>query len=169
MASPNDAVIGYAACVVASVFFGSNYVVVYGIDGHHSSAFFAACMSAGIAAVGALTAVARHYMSSFEIQDEAADTVRESLIEHMAQVHVMVSDATDEFFERFRRRTYVTPRSYLGFIGLYRSVYKVKVGHVEELASSINAGLSKLEQAGTDVENMKVELREKEKTLVVAQ
>ena len=59
MASPNDAVIGYAACVVASVFFGSNYVVVYGIDGHHSSAFFAACMSAGIAAVGALTAVAR--------------------------------------------------------------------------------------------------------------
>eukprot|EP00966_Prymnesium_polylepis_P080457 1864171-Prymnesium_polylepis.1 len=108
-------------------------------------------------------------MGTFEIQDEQADVVREALISHMANVHVMVSGACDEFFDRYRRRTYVTPRSYLGFISLYREVYVKKVGHVEDLAGSINMGLAKLEQAGTDVENMKVELREKEKTLVVAQ
>ena len=34
----------------------------------------------------ALTAVAKHYMSTFEIQDEQADTVREALISHMANV-----------------------------------------------------------------------------------
>ena len=59
--SANAALVGYAACVVASVFFGSNYVVVYGIDGAHSSAFFAACMSVGILAVGIITTLARGF------------------------------------------------------------------------------------------------------------
>ena len=116
----------------------------------------------------ALTAVARHFMGKFDIQDEKADEVRAALINHMGAVHRMVSDGTDLFFERYRRRTYVTPRSYLGFINLYREVYVKKVAHVEELASSINSGLLKLEQASQDVDLMKVELKEKEKTLAVA-
>ena len=39
---------------------------------------------------------------------------------------------------------------------------------VEELATSINNGLIKLEQASADVDVMKIELREKEKVLAVA-
>ena len=46
---------------------------------------------------------------------------------------------------------------------LYRETYVKKVSHVEELATSINNGLLKLEQASADVDVMKVELREKEK------
>ena len=90
-------------------------------------------------------------MGSFEIQDEDADAVRGNLINHMGKVHKMVDDGCQLFFERYRRKTYVTPRSYLGFISLYREVYVKKVAHVEELASSINSGLEKLEQASADV------------------
>ena len=74
----------------------------------------------------ALTAVARHFMGKFNIQDENAEVVRNSLINHMGKVHKMVDDGRNLFFERFRRRTYVTPRSYLGFIDLYRDVYVKK-------------------------------------------
>ena len=116
----------------------------------------------------ALTAVARHFMGKFNIQDENAEVVRNSLINHMGKVHKMVDDGCNLFFERFRRRTYVTPRSYLGFINLYRDVYVKKVAKVEELATSINNGLIKLEQASADVDVMKIELREKEKALAVA-
>jgi dynein heavy chain len=51
---------------------------------------------------------------------------------------------------------------------LYRDVYVKKVAKVEELATSINNGLIKLEQASADVDVMKIELREKEKVLAVA-
>ena len=111
----------------------------------------------------ALTAVASHFMGTFEIEDADADTVRASLIGHMGSVHKMVSDSTEDFFEKYRRRTYVTPRSYLGFIELYRQVYVKKVEHVQQLADSINSGLAKLEQATEDVDLMKIELKEKEK------
>jgi hypothetical protein len=47
-------------------------------------------------------------------------------------------------------------------------VYVKKVAKVEELATSINNGLIKLEQASADVDVMKIELREKEKVLAVA-
>ena len=117
----------------------------------------------------ALTAVAQHFMGSFDIKDENAAVVRVALIGHMGKVHEMVGDSTNLFFDKYRRRTYVTPRSYLGFIELYKEVYVKKVARVEELASSINEGLVKLEQASADVDIMKIELREKEKTLAVAQ
>lgn len=67
---------------------------------------------------------------------------------------MMVSVATDEFFERYRRRTYVTPQSYLAFITLYRSVYTKKVARVEDLATSINSGLAKLERGASRIESM---------------
>jgi hypothetical protein len=81
----------------------------------------------------------------------------------------MVDDGCNLFFERFRRCTYVTPRSYFGFIDLYRDVYVKKVAKVEELATSINNGLIKLEQASADVNVMKIELREKVLAVAVAQ
>ena len=69
----------------------------------------------------ALKDVARHFMGLFEIQDKDAETVRNALINHMGSVHKMVDDGTQLFFERYRRKTYVTPRSYLGFIGTRQS------------------------------------------------
>ena len=44
-----------------------------------------------------------------------------------------------------------------------------KLDQISVLADSINVGLEKLLEAGADVEKMKIELKDKEKTLVVAQ
>ena len=117
----------------------------------------------------ALVDVATSLMGSFEIEaDDGVDT-RGSLITHMGQCHTIVYKATHEYFARYRRIALVTPKSYLAFIKLYQTVYSAKLNKIRELATNINSGLVKLEQAASDVEVMKVELKEVEATLAVAQ
>ena len=117
----------------------------------------------------ALVDVATSLMGSFEIEaDDGVDT-RGSLITHMGQCHTIVYKATHEYFARYRRYAYVTPKSYLAFIKQYQTVYSAKLNKIRELATNINSGLVKLEQAASDVEVMKVELKEVEATLAVAQ
>jgi len=116
----------------------------------------------------ALTDVATAFIGSFDrLQGDAQ--VRGKLIKHMAAVHAGMNDACEDFFERYRRKTYVTPKSYLGFIEEYKGVYVRKLEGVQVLADSINTGLDKLREAAADVEKIKIEVREKEKTLIVAQ
>jgi len=116
----------------------------------------------------ALKDVATAQIGSFDrLQGE--EGVREKLIAHMAFVHACMTSSCVDYFEQYRRNVYVTPKSYLGFIAEYKIVYEEKLKHVEGLADNINTGLNKLLEAGQDVEKMKVELKEKEKTLVVAQ
>merc|ERR1719409_1602930 len=71
------------------------------------------------------------------------------------------------YFTRMRRYVYVTPKSYLCFIEFYQKLYVVKYQEVNVQEKSVNMGLQKLKEASTDVENMKVELREQEKVLKV--
>ncbi|KAJ1633354.1 dynein heavy chain and region D6 of dynein motor-domain-containing protein [Pavlovales sp. CCMP2436] len=97
------------------------------------------------------------------------EPTKHKLISQMAATHKQVADSTTEYFEQFRRNAYVTPKSYLSFMEAYADVYLKKVQHIEVLASSINTGLSKLVEAGEDVAKMKIELKEKEKGLVIAQ
>ena len=114
----------------------------------------------------ALTDVATAFIGSFDkLQGDAQ--VRGKLIRHMAAVHAGMTGACDDFFERYRRNTYVTPKSYLGFIEEYKGVYVKKLEHVQVLADSINTGLEKLREAAADVEKIKIEVREKEKTLII--
>ncbi len=74
----------------------------------------------------------------------------------MGQVHVSVTEACQEYFEKFRRHVYVTPKSYLSFIAGYKALYSKKLMFVQELASSINSGLQKMFEAKGDVNRMKV-------------
>lgn len=116
----------------------------------------------------ALADVATALIGSFDRLQGEPD-VKGKLIGHMAHVHNAMSAATVDYFESYRRNVYVTPKSYLGFIAEYKTVYVQKLDHIQGLAENINTGLSKLLDAAEDVEKMKVELKEKEKTLAVAQ
>jgi dynein heavy chain len=112
--------------------------------------------------------VATYFIGSFDkLQGDAA--VRAKLIRHMGAVHAGMNGACETYFERYRRNTYVTPKSFLGFIEEYKGVYVKKLDFVQVLADSINTGLDKLREAAKDVEAIKIEVREKEKTLIVAQ
>ena len=116
----------------------------------------------------ALVDVANLYLE--ELTLEGCDpSVKKAVIDHVAQTHYSVSGGIAEYFERYRRNVYVTPKSYLSFLTAYSETYVKKKDGVHELASSINTGLEKLAQATEDVDVMKVELKKTEKVLAVAQ
>merc|ERR1719446_1107839 len=100
----------------------------------------------------------------FEVQVDS-DAAKKDLINHCAAVHMSVSKATADYFSKFRRSVYVTPKSYLSFINTYKKVYAEKYSTVQENAEKIKNGLIKLAEAEEDVAKMKVELAETEKVL----
>eukprot|EP00762_Andalucia_godoyi_P000483 ANDGO_03248.mRNA.1 Dynein gamma chain len=115
----------------------------------------------------ALTDVAAKMLGAFKM--ECTDPVRSSLIKHMANIHRSMSDVSAQYFQRFRRNVYTTPKSYLSFLENFKAVYSIKYEEVQSLARKINSGLEKLMKAGSDVERMKIELAEKEVNLKAAQ
>ena len=82
--------------------------------------------------------------------------VKDSLKLMMGNVHAKVTAACQEYFEKFRRHVYVTPKSYLSFIAGYKALYDKKRSFVQQLATSINSGLAKMNEAKLDVGKMKV-------------
>ena len=74
----------------------------------------------------------------------------------MGNVHGSMTTACQEYFERFRRNVFVTPKSFLSFLGSYRKLYEQKLAHTRGLASSISSGLAKMNDAKVDVSKMKV-------------
>eukprot|EP00163_Fabomonas_tropica_P031142 TRINITY_DN730_c0_g2_i1.p1 TRINITY_DN730_c0_g2~~TRINITY_DN730_c0_g2_i1.p1 ORF type:complete len:4569 (+),score=1602.08 TRINITY_DN730_c0_g2_i1:399-14105(+) len=115
----------------------------------------------------ALLAVAEKFFADFELQNE--DGVKQQLTEFMATVHDTVGKATTDYFNKFRRHVYFTPKSYLSFIQDYMKVYRQKSKDIGVLANNINVGLSKLLSAGEDVAKMRVLLEAKDKELAEAQ
>ena len=115
----------------------------------------------------ALIAVSTKFIGDFSMACDDDDKTK--LQEHMGHVHVAVTQACKEYFEKFRRNVYVTPKSYLSFIDGYRSLYQKKLDDVNVLADKINSGLSKLFEAKSDVKKMQVELTQKNKDLAEAQ
>jgi dynein heavy chain, axonemal len=64
----------------------------------------------------ALRAVAEKFVSEMDLV--ATDQVKKEIVYHMAFVHDLVTDACNNYFLQFRRRTHVTPKSYLSFLGI---------------------------------------------------
>eukprot|EP00878_Enallax_costatus_P011217 GHUV01011714.1.p1 GENE.GHUV01011714.1~~GHUV01011714.1.p1 ORF type:complete len:503 (+),score=217.42 GHUV01011714.1:213-1511(+) len=96
------------------------------------------------------------------------EEAKSSLKLMMGHVHVSVTAACKEYFEKFRRHVYVTPKSYLSFIQGYKELYSRKWAYTEELAQSIQAGLQKMVEAKEDVNKMKAELAIKNQDLAAA-
>lgn len=63
------------------------------------------------------------------------------MVETMGTFQDMVAEICTEYFQRFRRQTYVTPKSYLTFIKGYQMIYSENIEHVGMLAERMNTGL----------------------------
>ena len=104
----------------------------------------------------ARVAVSAHYLSNFQVV--CSPEVKTQLIEMMSFIHNDVSDTCIMYYGRFRRQTYVTPKSLLSFLEIYKKVYREKVNNIEEMAERMQTGLSKLDEAAASVSVLKAEL-----------
>ncbi|XP_055341393.1 dynein axonemal heavy chain 8-like isoform X2 [Paramacrobiotus metropolitanus] len=114
----------------------------------------------------ALVAVSKHFISAFPI--ECTPAVKQQVIEAMGAIHDAVSQTCTEYFQRFRRATHVTPKSFLSFVDIYKLVYKSKVALFLDLADRMKLGLEKLIEAGESVAQLSKDLVLKERDLAVA-
>eukprot|EP00658_Telonema_sp_P-2_P083320 TRINITY_DN8993_c0_g2_i1.p1 TRINITY_DN8993_c0_g2~~TRINITY_DN8993_c0_g2_i1.p1 ORF type:complete len:4024 (-),score=1669.66 TRINITY_DN8993_c0_g2_i1:145-12216(-) len=108
----------------------------------------------------ALLDVSSRTLKTFKMATDEKN--KEGLRDLMAAIHQMMLERSEEYFARYRRQVFSTPKSYLSFIASYTQVYQKKFDAVNEDAKKINNGLKKLQQANEDVRVMKTQLQEKE-------
>eukprot|EP00111_Clytia_hemisphaerica_P005698 TCONS_00016530-protein len=114
----------------------------------------------------ALIAVADYFLSKFDVV--CTPETKHAVVETMGIIHDGVAESCVDYFERFRRQTHVTPKSYLSFIDGYKDIYGSKKGEIGELAGRMKTGLDKLIEATESVALLAKELVVKEKDLTVA-
>eukprot|EP00949_MAST-11_sp_MAST-11-sp1_P002825 g2825.t1 len=96
------------------------------------------------------------------------DKRKMALSEHMGHTHATVVRLCGLYFEKMRRHAHQTPKTYLSYLELYKSMYEVKLAEIKDKEVRIGRGLEKLKQGAKDVEKMKIELAKQEETLLVA-
>ncbi|KAK6173326.1 hypothetical protein SNE40_016798 [Patella caerulea] len=114
----------------------------------------------------ALVAVSGHFLNNFPM--ECTEEIKKQVVNTMGVVHDNVAVVCVDYFQRFRRQTHVTPKSYLSFLDGYKTVYIQKMGVIGELARRMNTGLDKLIEATISVDSLSKELAVKEVDLELA-
>nr|XP_046263890.1 dynein axonemal heavy chain 8-like isoform X2 [Scatophagus argus] len=114
----------------------------------------------------ALVAVSSYFLSEFPMVCSAE--VKASVVTTMGTYHDKVSSTCESYFERFRRRIHVTPKSYLSFINGYKTLYTEKYDYINTLAERMRVGLDKLMEASKSVAQLSKDLEVKEKELAIA-
>ena len=114
----------------------------------------------------ALIAVAQHFVGSFEVI--ATPETKHNVVQTMGIVQDFVAESCLEYFERYRKSTHVTPKSYLSFLAGYKGIYTEQKKQLDQLAERMNTGLEKLLEASESVAQLSKELVVKEKELEVA-
>ena len=114
----------------------------------------------------ALIAVAKHFIGKFEVV--CTEEVKHEMVATMGIVQDLVAESCSEYFERYRRSTHVTPKSYLSFLNGYKVIYTDQKGFLDKQAQRMDTGLDKLLEASESVAKLSKELEVKEKELAVA-
>ncbi|KAJ9594442.1 hypothetical protein L9F63_014127 [Diploptera punctata] len=114
----------------------------------------------------ALVAVSHHFLDNYKII--CSSDVKNELIEFMGVVHDHVAEICIQYYDRFRRQTHVTPKSFLSFLDGYKSIYSDRYRNIGLMAKDMTLGLSKLVEAAASVDELRKELEVMEAEIAVA-
>ncbi len=89
---------------------------------------------------------------------EGDEGVDEKVALYIAKVHHIINRSCADYYNRFRRRVFVTPNSYLSFIRFYKAKYMEKLREISKKESDVTLGLEKLAEAEKSVGELKKEL-----------
>ncbi|KOX80134.1 Dynein heavy chain 8, axonemal [Melipona quadrifasciata] len=103
--------------------------------------------------IDALYEVSDHFLKKYKIICPAE--TKQQLIEVMGDVHNNVNDVCVQYFDRFRRQVYVTPKSFLTFLSGYKLLYKQRLDNINMLSYRMSSGLSKLIDAAAQVDELR--------------
>ncbi|KAK9298339.1 hypothetical protein QLX08_008257 [Tetragonisca angustula] len=103
--------------------------------------------------IDALYEVSDHFLKKYKIICPAE--TKQQLIEVMGDVHNNVNDVCVQYFDRFRREVYVTPKSFLTFLSGYKLLYKERLDNINMLSYRMSSGLSKLVDAAAQVDELR--------------
>ncbi|CAF1053630.1 unnamed protein product [Adineta steineri] len=115
----------------------------------------------------ALIDVSNVYLNRFDIL-VTSNTIKKNLIEIMADIHDDVSRICENYYDKFRRRTYVTPKSFLSFINAFKLYYQKQREYFEKEKQKMKTGVQKLFEAAEQVQKITQELITKEKDMAIA-
>ena len=121
--------------------------------------------------VDALMSVSRKFIDQDKnfVVEAREESEKKALIKYIGRVHDIIVNCCDEYFAQYRRHVYVTPKSYLSFINMYKSLYTKKSKEIDIKARNVSLGLSKIAKASEDVNNMKKVLAVQKEELKVAE
>ncbi|XP_029675665.1 LOW QUALITY PROTEIN: dynein heavy chain 8, axonemal-like [Formica exsecta] len=112
----------------------------------------------------ALYAVGEHFLDKYKVI--CSPEVKQQLMQVVGDVQDDVSDTCTEYFDRFRRQVYVTPKSFLTFLDSYKTLYKQRLDNINTLTSRMTSGLSKLIDAAAQVDILRKELEKTQEEIV---
>lgn len=69
--------------------------------------------------------MAESFIEKFKELDTEKET-KNQLMKHMGNVHYLVTNICDVYFQRMRRQVYFTPKSYLSYLAAYKKLYTIK-------------------------------------------
>lgn len=104
----------------------------------------------------ALISVAQRFLKDIDL---GGDEMRTKISNHMAFVHGSVSDASVKFGKVERRYNYVTPKSFLELIEVYKELLRKKREALNEQIDRLSMGLTKLKEASSKVRELQENLR----------
>lgn len=105
----------------------------------------------------ALVRVATSFLD--KVEDVGDANLKKSLANHMADVHISVTDMSKKYFETQRRYNYVTPKSFLELISFYEILLKQKKEDIQRQITRLDDGLSTLRKTSADVAELQVDLK----------
>jgi len=92
-----------------------------------------------------------------------------SMLGPLAQVSALIHSSSqavaEEFFENLRRRTYMTPTSYLELIRLFIDLLGLKKGELSTKLSRYKVGAQRLDETKTVVDKLKIDLTRMQPTI----